>query len=127
MYLITGEQFTEIVRQENGLEVEDASIIIDLEKTISDGESMIQPEWYGRIMYLGEEEGCPIFTFTAKWEDGSVEPREPGENYLKTIARGIKETHGLSDEGIVEYFIRIDGVRGFLEKEELYRLLFPIG
>ena len=42
MYLITREQFTQIVRQENGRLPDDTRIIIDFEDTITQGQSMIK-------------------------------------------------------------------------------------
>ena len=42
MYLITKEQFTQVVRQENGRTPNYSRITIDFEKTIAQGESMIK-------------------------------------------------------------------------------------
>ena len=57
MYLITKEQFVQIVRQENGRSPDNHRISIDLGETIAQGESIIKGGWYSRVIYLGEEDG----------------------------------------------------------------------
>jgi len=93
MYLITADQFTQIVRQENGRTPIHQSITIEFNRTISHGKSMIMGGWYSRIIHLGSEDGYPIFTFTGGWDDEEIQPNEPGEAYLDTIVRGLKETY----------------------------------
>ena len=100
MYLITWEQFTQIVHQENNI---GPSTRIDFDTTIKNGESLIPPLWYGRIIYLGDEEGHPIFTFTAKWEYDGIIPNPPGEKYRRTIEKGLKEAYGMNDDEISAY------------------------
>jgi hypothetical protein len=119
MYLITREQFTEVVRQENGFEADDSHIEINLDELIELGETTVAPTWYGRIMYLGEEDDCPIFTFTARWDDEHIEPGAPGEKYLKTIMRGLKETYNLTDNELVKYFEDKSGIKDIITAETL--------
>jgi hypothetical protein len=121
MYLITTEQFIQVVRQENAREPEDNTILIDLKKTIELGQSMINGGWYRRIIYLDDEDGYPIFTFTGGWEDPDIVSKAPGEKYLKTIMRGIKETYGLTDDGVVEYLVDVEGISGSINSEMLIK------
>jgi hypothetical protein len=105
MYLITRDQFTEVVQQENKLEPRDSSIKIDFEKTITDLQSFIGKEneftRYGRIIYLGEDEGHPKFTFTAKKE---IYRNRPCEKYLSIIREGLRETYpSMSDVDTERY------------------------
>ena len=101
MYLITREQFTQVVRQENGRDPEHKSIQIDFESTVNNGESLIPIRcWYSRIIYLGDADNEQIFTFTAKREEDKI---EPGMKYLSMIKKGLKETYGMSDEEISVY------------------------
>ena len=102
-YLITREQFTQVVRQENGWDSNESSIQIDFDSTVKNGESLIPPTWYGRIIYLGYEDGHSIFTFTAKWEYEDMIPNPPGEKYRRMIERGLREAYGMSDEEISAY------------------------
>ena len=119
MYLISEEQFREVVLQENGIRQMEFDVGIDLEKTIQDGRSTIRRGLYSTLLHLGEEEGYPIFTFTAPWKEGLAPLNRPGPNYLKVIARGLQETYGLSDEGVVDYLKEVEGVRGMIPEEEL--------
>jgi hypothetical protein len=119
MYLVTAEQFTQIVRQENAKEPEDNSIRIDLEKTIKNGRSMINGNWYSRILHLGDDDGYPIFTFTGSWSDAKIEPRPPSEKYMNTIIKGIRETYELESDCILRYLVGVDGIRGLIDTELL--------
>lgn len=119
MYRITREQFTEVVQQENSAQFPDGGLEIDFEGTVREGFSEIKPEWYGRILFLGEADGDPVFTFTARWGDGKVQYSKPGIKYLTTIICGIKEVHRISDEEIAEYFMRVPGVKGNYVFDEL--------
>ena len=89
MYLITREQFVQIVRQENGRTPDYSPIAIDFKETIVRGQSVINGGRYSRVIYLGEEDGYPIFTFTGRWEDDAIPPNKPCEAYRETIIRGL--------------------------------------
>lgn len=107
-YLITLEQFKDIVKQENDVIIENIEInVMDL---LKEGETHLgaphEMEWYGRILHLGEDEGFPMLTFTAKWSEVD-EYGKPSDKYLNTIKKGLKESHGLSDDQIDDYFKRI--------------------
>jgi hypothetical protein len=120
MYLITAQQFVQVVSQENAREPGDDTIVIDFKKTIDDGQSMIDGGWYRRILYLGSETGHPIFTFTGGWEDDVIEMNAPGEKYMKVIIGGLKETYGMGDEKIIQYFLNVHGIKDLIEEEKLY-------
>jgi hypothetical protein len=123
MYLITAEQFIQVVRQENGRSPDDDSIHIDFEKTITHSGSFIQANWYSRIMYLGTEAEVPIFTFTGGWGDSEIKLNAPGEKYLTTIIRGIRETYELSDQEIADYLANLDGIKGRIDAKNIYELI----
>jgi hypothetical protein len=65
IYLITSEQFLDVVKQENnGL-----ACNIDLNMVKDKGSVIFRPKaWYGNVLYLGEKDNYPVFTFTAPWE-----------------------------------------------------------
>ena len=123
MYLITREQFTQVVRQENDMMPSDDSIDIDFKTTIENGDSQIDANWYSKIIYLGIEYGHPIFTFTSAWPEHEIKKEPPGEKYLKTIITGIKECYELTDEEIVEYLSKLDGINGYINKATIERLV----
>ena len=111
MYLITREQFVQIVRQENGRSPDNPRISIDFEETIAQGQSMIKGGWYSRVIYLSEEDGYPIFTFTGRWEDDAIPPNKPCEAYRKTIIRGLRETYlEMGDEERIDYLGNAGGI-----------------
>jgi hypothetical protein len=125
MYLITEEQFIQVVRQENGLHPEDESFQLDLNETKGKGELVINTGWYGRVMCLGESEGFPIFTFTSPIPYNERSLNSPRENYLGTIGRGIRQSYGFSSDRVIDYFLKKPGVMGnwtkddFLDKVDL--------
>lgn len=59
------------------------------------------------IIYLGNQRGYPIFTFTHEKETPFTKPSPP---YLKIIAAGIKECFPFNDLEIAEYFMTKAGV-----------------
>ncbi len=126
MYLITVEQFEQVVRQENAKEPDDETIQIDFEKTISKGESNIPGNWYSRILFLGLQDGYPSFTFTGSWADDEIILNLPREKYLKTIIKGIKETYELDDDCILRYLVDVEGIKGRIGKETLNKWISEI-
>lgn len=136
MYLITDEQFDQVVRQERGLEAEGPRLCPDLSYMASHGKcylnrndpSIASPAdskcSYGLIMNLGTEDGHRILTFTAVGPDAELTPRAPSRDYLQFIARGIRETFpDATTEQICSYFLECDGVRSNISREELNRWL----
>ncbi|MFP7296992.1 hypothetical protein [Neobacillus niacini] len=113
-YLVTREQFLDILKQENnGLEFD-----IHLEDVIEKGSQVFRNNaWYGNILYLGEHEQYPIFTFTAPWDVKEVQLKKPSYEYLSTIVKGLKRD--FSDEEIYEYLKEKDGINGEYSTEEL--------
>ena len=70
-------QFLDIVLQENNVNKEYIENIELLYKYLSEipkkREFLLgkddQLTWYGRLLFLGIDEGYPSFTFTAKWDE----------------------------------------------------------
>lgn len=121
MYLITKEQFEDVVKQETKFNGE---LRIDFEKCIENGSLIFKdPSWYGNLIYLGNQEGKPIFTFTSK-SDFTNQINKPDDTYLKTIIGGIKETFpNFNEFDIYEYLFPLDGIKGNYNKEQLIRLI----
>lgn len=113
-YLITREQFLDIIKQENnGLEFD-----INLEEVIEKGSLIFSNKaWYGNILYLGEDEQYPVFTFTAPWDVTKVGLKKPSNEYLTTIVNGLKKD--FSNEAIYEYLKDKAGIRGEYSEKEL--------
>ena len=110
MYLITAEQFAELVKQEIRFEGE---LPIDLNQAIKDSTLDLQrpDSWYNNLLCLGTDDGIPIFTFTnLKFLDSEINP--PHKHYLKIIIAGLKETWNLSPEEITDYLRTKKGIVG---------------
>lgn len=120
MYAITQQQFVDLVQQEIKFE---GAFNIDLPKVIKNRSlDMKNNSWYGKIIYLGEEENCPIFTFTNE-EYLADEINAPHEFYLKIIIEGLKETYALSKEEIETYLKEKEGIKGFPIEKKLKQLI----
>ncbi|SHF79941.1 hypothetical protein SAMN05444483_102420 [Salegentibacter echinorum] len=110
MYLITEQQFVDLVQQEIKFE---GHFDIDLKKVIREGFlDMKNNSWYGQIIYLGNEDSYPIYTFTN--EDYLADDiNAPHEFYLKIIIEGLKETYAMNNAEIETYLKEKEGIKGF--------------
>ncbi|MFD1094352.1 hypothetical protein [Salegentibacter chungangensis] len=119
-YLISEKQFIELVQQEIKF---DGEFHIDLEQVKQNGFlDMENGSWYGKIIYLAELEGCPVFTFTNE-AYLEKEINAPHPFYLKIIIEGLKETYGMEETEIENYLISKKGIKGFPISEELKELI----
>ncbi|WP_148361244.1 hypothetical protein [Bacillus timonensis] len=117
-YLITSEQFLDVLQQENsGIQFE-----IDLNKVKESGSLVFREKaWYGKILFLGDDGGHPIYTFTAPWDLDDVAINKPSQEYLQTIITGLKEYY--PKEEIHQYLKDKPGIKGKYTAEELFRLI----
>jgi hypothetical protein len=119
IFLITKGQLIDIARQETKTETE---IIVDFDRAIKDGNYIFkEPSWYGNLLYLGQQNGYPIFTLTNK--ESKQDFTRPSRNYIKTIYQGIKEAHNLDIKTIFEYLKTKKGIDGFYSDEELMNII----
>ncbi|WEG12347.1 hypothetical protein PU629_19975 [Pullulanibacillus sp. KACC 23026] len=121
MYLITREQFIDVVRQENE---QSGELELDLEAVIQNGSHIFRKSWYGNVLYLGEEEGYPIFTFTSTEKMKKDELNPPSLEYLQTILKGIHKDMGISREAVIDYIKAVPGVASFYSDQQLATLDF---
>ncbi|MGP4108679.1 hypothetical protein ACTWQM_16650 [Virgibacillus sp. L01] len=117
-YLITVEQFMDVVKQENN----GAVLNIDLIDIIKNGSKTLRDSWYGTILYLGEDDGYPVLTFTADW-DLDVPYNKPSEEYLSMIINGLKTTLELKDTEVLNYLSSKPGVADNYNRNEIEKLL----
>ncbi|WP_077601605.1 hypothetical protein [Oceanobacillus sojae] len=118
-YLITDEQFGEVVEQENNVD----ALQIDVQEIMEKGYVDLEEGWYGRVIYLGKEDGAPTFTFTNPDVMGTHGFITPPKSYLSMISRGLKEI-GLTEEEIVEYFLTKPGIEGVFTEDSLLGYIF---
>ena len=127
LYLITVEQFHEIVTQEN-TQFSSSSIskLIDLKELESKGSLLLgspdENKLYGKVILVGTEEGFPIITFTSKSEIDKVKFKKPGEKYLGTIIKGLSDldhSENIDYENILSYFENLKGIKGKIKTNKL--------
>jgi len=121
MYLITKDQFFDLVKQENYIPLEE-KVHWTLPK---EGESkvMFPDNWYGKLLHLGEEEGYPIYSFTILEDFQKININPPDPGYIKIIQQGLKESHMFSLWEVEKYLIQLRGIKGFYAREELRQIL----
>ena len=112
LYLISSDQFKDILLQECSLNRMDKKIYLELDKKdhLFDDRS-----WYGKILFLKEYKGYPIYTITAPG-DYSDELLNPNRYYVYHLIKGLYEIHDLTKEDIERYLI---DKRGFDDMSEL--------
>ncbi|WP_117170480.1 hypothetical protein [Paraliobacillus sediminis] len=117
-YLITVDQFLDVVKQENN----QAELDIDLAELIKNGVMTYRDSWYGTLLYLGDVDGYPIVTFTADW-DLDVPFRKPSEEYLTMIIKGLRLTLELEKDVIVDYISSKPGVINHYKRDAIEKLI----
>ena len=87
-YLITTEQLSDVIAQENGKEAPDPAYDIDMAK-LAGGDTYEFPEGtYSRLVLLYKRYGVPVFTCTSAMRKS---PTGPKDAYIATIARGLAQ------------------------------------
>ncbi len=119
MYLLSKEQFEDIVSQENNIENTD----IDLYDVVESGSKKFRDSWYGNIVYIGDCEGDPVFTFTSTQNFKLEEARKPSKEYLFTIIIGLKREIGLNEDQILDYLKCKPGIKGVFSNGELRHMI----
>jgi hypothetical protein len=121
-YLISRNQFIDIFKQENSIDVRE-NIFIDFDAIKKTKARVVNDNWYGKIVYLGDSKETPIFTLTASWKDGAQQFKAPSEAYLMHIIQGIKQTFDLTMEQIKEYLMDKPGIKDSYSSERLLNLI----
>jgi hypothetical protein len=113
LYLITSEQFADVVAQENW--VRPGEIVVP---GFEDGlEALVGADhMYGLLLSLGSLEGHPICTFT---QHRGTSAAAPSFAYLRHIADGLQEAHALSLDEIVDYLSERRGILAMLSKDSI--------
>jgi hypothetical protein len=78
---------------------------------------------YPRIIRLGAIDGLPIVTCTTGNSSLQGRPRPPAQDYLRWMAKGLREL-SWTETGISEYLFGIRGVnRGFRDVDEVRKVI----
>jgi len=120
MYLITKEQFVDLVNQENST----TDIKIDFEKAIENRITKVAETKYGNLLFIEFVDDMPVFSFSTLENIGDSNFVKPDIMYLKTILLGLKEIYTLSNEEFTEYLLNKPGIKNNYTKDELMNNLF---
>jgi hypothetical protein len=110
-YLVTAQQFADIAAQEM-FRVPDPDdpieeIVLGGLDPELDGRHRFGPGHYETLVEVGQIGGAPMLTFTAPHGRGHVAHNDPSPAYLATLAQGLREAHGWSQEQVEGYFARL--------------------
>jgi hypothetical protein len=114
-YLVTVRQFVDVLEQEMR---RDPGVDHDLAPVIGGERHAVGPGRYETLDRVGELDGRPVLTFSSP-DVLALGLRAPAPAYLATIARGLRQAHGLADEEVVDYLAGCPGVHGKLARAEV--------
>lgn len=98
-YLITRQQFADVLAQESGRAFDSA--ILPVFGSFGAGDRVVIGDgFYDALVGLEPIDGVPCVSFTAPTPPEHREPAPPSEAYLGTIVRGLAECHDLDHEEI---------------------------
>lgn len=105
-YLITVDQFEDVVAQESRR----ATTPIDISAAIEHGHHLAGPGPYDRLELVDTWDGVPVVTFTHPEPRAAHDPRPPSAAYLTTIVRGLADSHRMDNDAIAAYLLAAAGV-----------------
>ncbi|HSX07040.1 MAG TPA: hypothetical protein VLG92_04960 [Candidatus Saccharimonadia bacterium] len=123
-YLVTAEQFWEVIAQENALnhavQPRPLSVIRTKGKLLLDDIDQ-NYRLYNTVLYCGELENYPMLSFTTSETLTQAVP--PSKDYLITIAAGLRQSHRMSTTDIADYLIDLSGIASNYTYSELLNIL----
>jgi hypothetical protein len=105
-YLITREQFEDVLTQENRL---DAPIPVDVHRPVGDRQLVCERP-YGQVLTLSPIDGYPVLTFTSPEPPETRTPGPPSAAYLGTLSRGLAEIQPLDADQIASRLLEASGI-----------------
>lgn len=135
-YLITMEQFDDVVAQENGKKV--GSVSVKTEDAIKSGAEDVTYGLYGTMVHIGDYGCSPVFTFTGSFSandsvlSADEDPKKiskyaprtntPSNNYLRMIGSGLSETFEMDVDQQADYLRGSLGVT-HVSREQILNVL----
>jgi hypothetical protein len=114
-YLVTAGQLSDVLEQEMWRE---PGADLDLTELLETRRHVIGPGRYETLHLAGELDGRPVVTFSTSDVD-ALGLRPPAPPYVATIARGLRRTHELGDDEIVDYLLACRGVQPAWDRASL--------
>lgn len=114
-YLVTVRQFADLLEQEMG---RDPGTDHDLSHVLRDRRHRLGPGHYETLHLAGELDDGPVLTFSTP----DIDPlglSAPAPAYVATMARGLRQAHGLTDDEVADYLLAARGAEGAWTREAL--------
>jgi hypothetical protein len=102
-WLVRRQQFDDVAAQESSRD----HLPLGLDELRRRGHVRLGDGAYDLVLYCGELDDIPMVTFTTP---RPLEPNAPSIAYLRTLARGLGDCHGLPRGAIARYLARAEGV-----------------
>lgn len=118
-YLISREQFSDVVAQEMHREV---GVDLDLTPVLRHARHEVGLGRYETLHLVGEHDGAPVLTFSAA-DPTAIPLNPPAPAYVRMMVSGLREAHGMSDAELVEYLLARPGMAGAWDERRLVALL----
>ncbi len=132
-YLITEQQFADVLRQENGEHPGKTRLDVDIRRAIAEGHTYLRAENrqhaapdlpYSRVIKVGNLDNAPMLTFTSRSSMASRVLQAPSPEYLATIVRGLIQTYSHhTEDRICEYLAAAEGVSLAYDAAALRRIV----
>lgn len=119
-YLLTYEQFSDLVTQEM---YRTPGTDLDIPALVEAGKTRLGPGRYETVVSVGDIDGYPALTFTSPWDPSTVELNRPSGRYLSMLATGLRESHQWSPGEVFSYLSKLPGVQGHWDIRELRALI----
>lgn len=121
-WLVTAGQFEDIVAQERKVPAE----AIDVAAVVRAGAVTLGDGAYGTLVCCGSIDGRPLLTCTAPppgSDPGAPALAPPAAAYLRVVADGLGEAHGLDAAAAARYLCARPGMAGAWRQRDVVRLL----
>ena len=105
-YRVSEQQFADVAAQEMHREPGED---LDLSHVLERARHELGPGRYETLHLVGELDGDPVLTFTAT-HALVLQRNPPSAAYLRTVAHGLVETHGVDADQVVAYLLLCPGV-----------------
>jgi len=85
---------------------------LDLAAVLASGRVELGPGRYETLLHVGDLDGYPMLTFTARWHAADVCWIAPSAPYLRMLVAGLRETYRWTGFRIGGYLAGLPGARG---------------
>lgn len=124
LYLITKEQFLEVIRHHYQIEVNNPEIIFTALNTVDTLYNILTDNFYNSIKCVGELDDILIYSVTTSIQ---CEIIPPDTDVLRNIYVGLKKSFSPYSEYLIMYYLYlVDGVKNFYTINQLKEVFFKI-